>query len=133
MPRQQGHPHPTTDSHRPNNPHNGRNQQSTCSGTNEYLGVLFIRKSDPKCYGQLIAELQNNHTHGTDQYPQTLTRGYELLVNVNSLRPGGRIDRQDGGVSFLNNQDDEQFNRSSNRGGGRHVRGRRRGRGSGRG
>ena len=100
---------------------------------NEYLGILFIRKSDPKRYGQLVAELQNNHTCGADQYPQTLTRGYELLVNYHSPRPGGRIDRQDGGVSFLNNQDDEQSNRSSDHGGGRHGRGRGQGRGSGRG
>ena len=98
---------------------------------NEYLGILFIRKSDPKHYGQLVAELQNNHTHGSDQYPQTLTRGYELLVNYHSLRPGGRIDRQDGCVSFLNNQDDEQSNRSSDCGGERHGRGRGWGRGSG--
>ena len=90
---------------------------------NEYLGILFIMKSDPKCYGQLVVELQNNHTRGTDQYPQTLTRGYVVLVNYHSPRPGGRIDQQDGGVSFLNNHDDEQSNRSSDRGGGRHGRG----------
>ena len=97
------------------------------------MGVLFIRKSDPKRYGPLLAELQNNHTRGSDQYPQTLTRGYELLVNYRSPRPGGRIDRQDGGVSFLNNQDDEQSNRFSDRGGGRHGHGKGRGRGAGRG
>ena len=54
-------------------------------------------------------------------------------MNYHSPRPGGRIDRQDGGVSFLNNQDGEQSNRSSGRGGGRHSHGRGWGWGSGQG
>ena len=76
----------------PTNPTTDEINKARVRAQNEYLGILFIRKSDPKCCGQLIVELQNNHTCGTDQYPQTLTRGYELLVNYHSPRPGGRID-----------------------------------------
>ena len=52
--------------------------------TEEYLVVLFLRKSDPKRYGSLLSELQNNHTRGTDQYPMTISHAYDMLVNYHN-------------------------------------------------
>ena len=47
----------------------------------EYLAVLLIRLSDPKRYSTLIVNLQNNHTCGTDQYPNTIAKAYDMLVH----------------------------------------------------
>ena len=46
--------------------------EAKATAREEYLAVLFIRKSDPKRYGQLVLELENNHTHRADQYPTTM-------------------------------------------------------------
>ena len=47
----------------------------------EYLAVLLIRLSNPKQYSTLIVNLQNNHTCGTNQYPTTIAKAYDMLVH----------------------------------------------------
>ena len=48
----------------------------------EYLWVLMVHCSDPKQYISLIPELQNNHTHRSDQYPTTLNKAYDMIINT---------------------------------------------------
>ena len=47
----------------------------------EYMGIALILKSDPKRYGQLVRNIQNDHTRGLGGYPKTLTDAYDILVN----------------------------------------------------
>jgi hypothetical protein len=45
----------------------------------QYLGALLIIKRDSKCYGALIAMLQNDFVSGHNRYPQTLNAVYNML------------------------------------------------------
>eukprot|EP00957_Ditylum_brightwellii_P110440 8422629-Ditylum_brightwellii.AAC.1 len=42
---------------------------------------MMIRHSDKKQYGSLMADLANNHTWGSDQYPRTIADAYKYLVD----------------------------------------------------
>ena len=64
-----------------NNPTVVEVAEAKATAREEYLAVLLIRKSDPKRYGQLVLELENNHTRGADQYPTTMEQAYDMLVN----------------------------------------------------
>ena len=44
-----------------------------------YLACAFISQADPKRYGRLKEELENNYTKGTDSYPQDMVKAYQLL------------------------------------------------------
>ena len=39
----------------------------------EWIGVVLLLKSDPKCYNTLIAKLINSYTRGQDVYPNNTT------------------------------------------------------------
>ena len=57
--------------------------------------MAFLKRSDKARYGQLLTDLKNQYSRGTDQYPETVTEAYNLLVsykkpeNTRPLRPGG--------------------------------------------
>ena len=51
------------------------------AGTDQYLGIRFLRRSDPKRYGTLLAEIENQHTRGIDTYPTNLSGAYDMIVN----------------------------------------------------
>ena len=101
--------------------------------TEEYLAVLFLRKSDPKRYGSLVSELQNNHTRGTDQYPMTISHAYDMLVNYRNPQSTFRFDRQDHGVSFYTEEDGNEDDTDTRGPSGGRGQGRGRGNGRGRG
>ena len=71
----------------------------------EYLAVLLIRLSDPKRYSTLIVNSQNNHTRGTDEYPTTIAKAYDMLVHYRNPSRQPRMDRQDMDMSFYNEDD----------------------------
>ena len=54
---------------------------ATAGVREEYMGALFIRKSDRTRFGRLLEELQNNFVMGPDNYPNTLTEGLSILQN----------------------------------------------------
>ena len=126
-----------------NNPTDVEVAEAKATAREEYLAVLFIRKSDPKRYGQLVLELENNHTRGADQYPTTMERAYDMLVNYKSMRNNNRFDRQDFGVAYYsddnnNNVDTQHHNHAqeistNDRSGDEYRGGRSGGRGRGRG
>ena len=68
----------------------------------EYLAVMLICHSNPKWYGSLLVELQDNHMWGSDQYPTTINKAYDMLINYKSTKQAGWIDCQDQGVGFYN-------------------------------
>ena len=126
-----------------NNPTVVEVAEAKATAREEYLAALFIRKSDPKRYGQLVLELENNHTHGADQYPTTMERAYDMLVNYKSTRTNNRFDRQDFGVAYYGNDNnnnvdaqhhnDAQEISTNDRSDGEYRGGRSGGRGRGRG
>ena len=75
-----------------NNPTVVEVAEAKATAREEYLAVLFIRISDPTRYGQLELDLENNHTHGADQYPATMERVYDMLVNYKSTRSNNHFD-----------------------------------------
>jgi Zinc knuckle len=85
------------------------------------VAILFITNADQGCYGVICAELENQYTQGTNQYPTDLTSAYNLLLNdvrahnpkKNSLHHSkGAVmtptdwstqDKGESGVTFLQN------------------------------
>jgi Zinc knuckle len=51
---------------------------------NRALAIAFLKRADQARYGALLAELENQFSRGTDQYPPDLTAAYNLLL---SYRP----------------------------------------------
>ena len=41
-----------------------------------YLACAFISQADPKRYGRLKEEIENDYTKGTDSYPQDMVKAY---------------------------------------------------------
>jgi len=83
--------------------------------------MTFLFWSDRGRYGTLLDGLDNNHNAGTNQYPETLTAAYHILLNYNGCSKTtsnksktdvkdafdeSRDDR-DTGLSFL--QDDDNL------------------------
>ena len=98
----------------------------------EYLAVILLTKSDPKRYAALVNDIENGHSRGRDDYPTTLAGAYDMLVNYKSPHQAVRLQHQETGIAFVqeDNEDDTTRNRTSNpggrgggRGGGRTGRG----------
>ena len=56
-------------------------QLATARARDEYLAVLLIVKSDPRRYGTLVKDMQDDHTRGLNGYPVMLSEAYDILVN----------------------------------------------------
>ena len=82
--------------------------EAKATAREEYLAILFIQKSDPKRYGQLVLELENNHTRGTNQYLTMMEWAYDTLVNYKSTRSNNHFDWHDFGVAYYG--DDNNIN-----------------------
>jgi hypothetical protein len=92
----------------------------------EYLAMRFFVHADPKRFGPLIANAQNDFVGGVDKYPKTISKAYDMLVNYVSPTKLSAGDDQDAGMSF--------FQEDNGRGGaGRGNGGRGNGGGRGRG
>ena len=96
----------------------------------EYLAICFLMNSDMRRYGGLIRDIENEHTRGTNTYPDTLTGSYDYLVNYKTSRLSSN-DRDEGGLAFYN--EDDQSDSGRGRGGRGRGRGGRGGRGRGQG
>ena len=57
-----------------------------------YLATLFLVKSDPRRYGALVADLENDHTRGMDGYPTMLSATYDMIFNYRQ-QPTSRFSR----------------------------------------
>jgi hypothetical protein len=49
-------------------------------------GMGMLRRADRDRYGQLVIDLENQHTFGTDKYPTSMTDTYALLTNYKKPR-----------------------------------------------
>jgi hypothetical protein len=69
---------------------------------NKSMAMAFLKRSDKGRYGQLLTDLKNQYSRGTDQYPVSVTEAYNLLVSYKkpetnrNLRPGGNNGRNRG-------------------------------------
>jgi len=45
------------------------------------LALAFLKRANPRRFGTLWADLENQFSRGNDQYPTNLTAAYSLLVN----------------------------------------------------
>ena len=69
----------------------------------EYLAICLLINSDKHCYGGLIHDIKNEHTRGTNTYPDTLTEAYDYLVNFKASRLSNN-DQDKGGLAFYNEE-----------------------------
>ena len=97
---------------------------------NEYLAVLFLRKSDPKRYGNLVVEVQNAMTRGSDEYPKNIPTAYDYLMEYKPYKSMSPVDPNETGITYLSQSGRGNTDRS---GRGRGGRGRATSRGQGRG
>jgi hypothetical protein len=51
---------------------------------------------------KLTEELGNYYTKGSNHYPKTVTEAYNLILNYQWSRPGGRVYNGTDGVAFTN-------------------------------
>mmetsp|Transcript_1857 Transcript_1857/g.2163 ORF Transcript_1857/g.2163 Transcript_1857/m.2163 type:complete len:316 (+) Transcript_1857:405-1352(+) len=106
-------------------------EQAKMKAKDAHLAMLLISMSDPKRYGQLAADLENEHTRGTDGYPTTVTAAYDMLVNYRTPNTP-KFQPQDSGMAFYI-EAGSQGGRGRGDRGGRSNAGRGRGGGRGRG
>jgi hypothetical protein len=52
---------------------------------NRFLAFAFLQGSDKSRFGELVIELENQHTYGNDNFPPNLTMAYNLLINYRSM------------------------------------------------
>ena len=80
----------------------------------EYMARLLLIKSDPRCYTTLITDMENQYTRGCNGYPRTFISAYNRLVRFRNLQSTIQLQNQDGGMGFMQDDDDDpQHERSS--------------------
>ena len=52
----------------------------------KYLALVLLENSDKHRYGKLIMELENDYCKSQDDYPDTITAVYNLLINYKSFK-----------------------------------------------
>ena len=57
------------------------------SGREKYLAMCFLRGAEPKCFGKLLAELDNNNTRNQHQYPSSIKGAYDYLITYTGPSP----------------------------------------------
>ena len=68
----------------------------------EFQAILFLSKANTKEYGSLLIDLHNHFAGDDDQYPETLNKAYDRLVNyINPLKGHATIASQESGMAFL--------------------------------
>ena len=64
-----------------------------------YLACAFISQADPRRYGRLKEELENDFTKGSDTYPQDMVKAYQLLNKYKNWVPKNHMPESTG-VAF---------------------------------
>ena len=52
-----------------------------------YLSCVFVVASDPKRYGRLVEELENDYTKGNKNYPTNMVKTYQLINEYKYWKP----------------------------------------------
>ena len=90
-----------------NNPSEAEQTCTRNAAREAFLAVDFLAKSDMKCFGSLLAEVENSYTWGVDGYPITLASSFDMVVNYKdpSKYRAPTRDINEDGMSFFNEQD----------------------------
>ena len=64
-----------------------------------YLSCTFVVASNPKRYGRLVEELENDYTKGKNNYPTNMVKAYQLINEYKSWTPGTSLPEVSG-VAF---------------------------------
>ena len=82
----------------------------------EFEAFLFLSKANSKEYGSLLIDLHNRFAGNDDQYPETLNRAYNRLVNyINPLKGHATMTSQESGMAFLTEDDGGSYRDDHNR------------------
>ena len=52
----------------------------------KYPALVLLKNSDKHRYGKLIMDLEDDYYKGQDDYPDTITTVYNLLINYKSFK-----------------------------------------------
>jgi hypothetical protein len=65
--------------------------EAKATAKERYLAVAMLSAADKYRYSKLTEEIGNDYTKGSNHYPKTVTEAYNLIVNYQWSRPGGRV------------------------------------------
>ncbi len=66
------------------------------SAREKYLAMSFLRGSDPKRFGKLLADLDNNYyARNQHQYPSSIEGAYDYLITYTDPSPGHKQQRHE--------------------------------------
>jgi hypothetical protein len=68
-----------------------RQQELILQAKEMCLSCAFIVQSDPRRFGRLKEELENDYTKGNDTYPQDMVKAYQLLNEYKNWSPKNKI------------------------------------------
>ena len=71
-------------------------------------GMGMLRRADKDRYGQLIIDLENQHTFGTDNYPGSMTETYTLITKYKKPRTQAPRHRPGGNGGTTSTPNDQQ-------------------------
>jgi hypothetical protein len=89
----------------PDVPTNEEREQARTAAKDKFLTRLLLLNADKKRYGELIRDIENNHTRNIGGYPDTPTAAFDILVNYKPSR--SRHVADEGGLSFYTDDQDE--------------------------
>ena len=62
-------------------PTNAECKQAHDLAKEQYLVVMFLLNCDHNCYGNLVQDIENEYTHGTNMYLASLSATYDYIMN----------------------------------------------------
>ena len=65
----------------PDLPTNAELEQAREVAKDQFLAIMFLLNCDCNRYGNLVQDIENEYTRGTDTYPTSLSAAYDYLVN----------------------------------------------------
>ena len=88
-----------------------------------WYAILFVRHANAAKYGQLIKDLENAYTRGSNEYPETMDKAYAYLLNYRAPSIHQQVGDEEGGNAYLTEQSGRRTGRGNRktgiRGGGR--------------
>ena len=90
----------------PNAPTNAEREQAREVSKDQFLVVMFLLNCNHNWYGNLIRDIENEYTRGTDTYPTSLSATYDYLVNYRPETRSSQHDPDEGGLSYYTEDGD---------------------------
>jgi len=66
---------------------------------NWFIAMGLLLHSNPKCYSEMVHDVENQFTFGNNIYPETLDEAYDYLINYKADWQFNNVDQ--GRLSFL--------------------------------